>query len=120
MAVWHPNNQKSTFKKVLIETEHKHVYQLAPIPVYKKVYDDPVAEHAFQLGLKILSKEQQRMGQELPEKYDEERQSTYQVNYARQEEWIEDHAKPPIGSRFYTPPNNFLENPHPPVVDWGS
>lgn len=97
------------FKKPLIETETPYVFQLAPIPVYQRIYDDKVSDIVYELGKKILTDEQKLMGQELPNKYDSERQSTYKIEYDRLDEWVEPHEFPPIGSRFYTPPNNFLE-----------
>ena len=48
------------------------------------------------------------MGQELPEKYDTERYKYYKLNYNRKDEWVEPDNEMPIGSRFFTPPNNFL------------
>lgn len=98
------------FKKPLIETQDEHIFQLAPIPVYQRVYEDVLTDKVYKLGLETLTDTQKQMGQELPKQYDEERQSHYDVNYDRQEQWVEDHEFPPIGSRFYTPPNNFLDN----------
>ena len=90
-------------------TNKKDVFHLAPIPVYKRVYeDDIVTQRAYDFGLRILDAEQRRMGQELPGQYDDERQNNYKINYDRQDEWVENHELPPIGSRFYVKPNDFL------------
>jgi hypothetical protein len=96
------------FKEPLIPTANEHVFQLAPIPVYQRIYDDSLSDSVYNLGLDVLDDKQKLMGQELPKQYDSERQSTYGVNYDRQDQWVENHEFPPIGSRFYTPPNNFL------------
>ena len=110
MAQHLPTNiTQSVFDKPLVPTEEEFIFQLAPIPVYKRIYDDNISDKAYKLGLEILTPIQQQMGQELPDQYDIERQSFYGLNYHRKEEWIENHGFPPIGSRFYTPPNNFLE-----------
>lgn len=110
MAQHLPTNiAQSVFDKPLVPTEEEFIFQLAPIPVYKRIYDDDISDKAHRLGLKILTPTQQQMGQELPDQYDTERQSFYDLNYHRKEEWVENHGFPPIGSRFYTPPNNFLD-----------
>lgn len=97
------------FKKPLIETPNENIFHLAPIPIYMKVFDDDtLQDEAFHLGLDVLSDKQKLMGQELPDTFDESRQSTYKVNYDRQEQWVEPTEYNPIGSRFFTPPNNFL------------
>ena len=91
-------------------TSRENIFNLAPIPVYKRVYEsDIITQRTYQFGLNILDAEERRMGQELPGQYDYERQSTYEVNYDRQEEWIENHELQPIGSRLYVKPNDFLE-----------
>lgn len=97
------------FQQPIIPTDQEYVFQLAPIPLYQRIYDDKLTESVYNLGLDLLTEEQKRMGQELPGRYDQERQSTYEVNYERKNEWVENHEFPPIGSRFFTPPNNFLE-----------
>ena len=90
-------------------TNSDNIFHLAPIPVYKKIYKkDIITNRVYDFGLRVLSKEQKRMGQELVDRFDDERYSTYEVNYNRQEEWIENHELQPIGSRFYVPPNDFL------------
>lgn len=97
------------FKKPLIETSVPYIFQLAPIPVYQRIYQDKVTDVIYELGKKTLTDSQKLMGQELPNTYDVDRQSTYNIEYDRQDEWVETHEFPPIGSRFYTPPNDFLE-----------
>jgi hypothetical protein len=97
------------FKKPLIKTTQEHLYHLAPIPIYKRIFDDTIADEVYTLGLNILNPQQKKMGQELPGQFDTQRQNSYNVNYDRQEEWVEEHKLQPIGSRFYTPPNDFLE-----------
>lgn len=97
------------FEKPLIQTETPNVFYLAPIPVYQHIYEqDPLNDRVYELGLDTLSDTQKRMGQELPKQYDAERQSTYDVNYNRHDEWVEENEFQPIGSRFWTPPNDFL------------
>lgn len=97
------------FEKPLIPTGTDYIYQLAPIPVYQRVYDDEISNLVYKLGMESLSPQQKLMGQELPGVYDKERQESYQVNYDRSDAWVEPHEFPPIGSRFFTPPNNFLD-----------
>lgn len=97
------------FNQPLIKSFDDNVYYLAPIPLYKRVFDDNISDSVYELGLELLSPQQKRMGQELPGKFDIERQTNYEVNYNRQDEWVEEHELPPIGSRFFTPPNDFLE-----------
>ena len=92
----------------LHSTDTSHCFHLAPIPLYKRVFDDNISDSVYELGLELLSPQQKRMGQELPGKFDIERQTNYEVNYNRQDEWVEEHELPPIGSRFFTPPNDFL------------
>ena len=98
------------FKKPLIETSIQDIYHLAPIPLFKRVFDDNITTSVYNLGNKVLNEQQKRMGQELPGQYDRERQANYGINYDRQEEWVEEHELQPIGSRFFTPPNDFLQN----------
>ena len=96
------------FKQPLLPTTDEYVFQLAPIPVYQRIFDDALTDKVYQLGLEVLNDTQKRMGQELPLQYDSERQSIYEVNYVREDQWVEEHEFPPIGSRFWTPPNDFL------------
>ena len=96
--------------KPLHSTSEDNIFTLAPIVVYKRVYDnDVVTDRVYNLGHRILDEDQKRMGQELPNVFDKNRQDNYEVNYDRQDEWTEHHELQPIGSRFYVPPNEFLE-----------
>jgi len=48
-------------------TSKENIFNLAPIPIYKRVYEnDIITKAAYQFGLNILDAEQRRMGQELP------------------------------------------------------
>jgi hypothetical protein len=96
------------FKQPLLPTSDEYIYHLAPIPVYQRVYDDQIAESVYNLGLDVLNDKQKLMGQELPGIYDQERQEHYDINYNKEDQWVENHEFPPIGSRFWTPPNDFL------------
>lgn len=97
------------FRKPMIQSNMNWIQYLAPIPVYKRQFDDDAFhERLFHLGFTELNDAQRRMGQELPGKYDQERYENYNDWYGNQEEWVED-GFPPIGSRFSVPPNNFLE-----------
>ena len=99
-----------TFQDPLIPSNIENLYYLAPIPVYVKYFEDhDLHDYVYNLGLERLTDEQKQMGQELPDQYDEQRQSTYQVNYDRKERWVEMNELQPIGSRFSVPPNNFLD-----------
>ena len=90
-------------------TNKNNIFHLAPILVYKRVFENcPITKKIDNFGFRVLSQEQKRMGQELPKQYDIERQSKYEINYNREEEWIENHELQPIGSRFFVEPNNFL------------
>ena len=94
----------------LHSTNTSYCYHLAPIPVYKRVYEnDIITNRVYDFGLEVLDAEQRLMGQELPGQYDSKRQSEYKVNYDRKEEWVENHELQPIGSRFYVKPNDFLD-----------
>jgi hypothetical protein len=98
------------FQDPLIPSNIENLYYLAPIPVYLKYFeDDDLADYVYQLGLNQLTDKQKQMGQELPEQYDSERQSTYDINYERKDQWVEMTEFQPIGSRFSVPPNNFLD-----------
>ena len=102
------------FDKPLIETDIENIFHLAPIPVYCKVFeDDELHKQVYDLGLEELSLQQKRMGQELPERYDEERQSSFNFPSDYRESWVEDNDEMPIGSRFWTPPNDFLDFDNP-------
>jgi len=96
---------------ILHPTNSDNVFHLAPIPVYKRVYkDDVITNRVYDFGLRTLNAEQRRMGQELVDRFDSERYSKYEVNYNRQEEWVENHELQPIGSRYYVKPNDFLSS----------
>ena len=70
------------FKEPLIPTDQGGIYHLAPIPVYMKMFNDhDLHDEVFNIGFNQLTPEQKLMGQELPEQYDQERQSNYNVNY---------------------------------------
>ena len=44
-------------------TDKKNIFNLAPIPVYKRVYEnDIITNRAYNFGLSILDAEQRRMG----------------------------------------------------------
>ena len=90
----------------LHSTNTSYCYHLAPIPVYKRVYEnDIITNRVYDFGLEVLDAEQRLMGQELPGQYDSKRQSEYKVNYDRKEEWVDKHELQPIGSRFYVKSN---------------
>ena len=99
------------FKEALIRSKYnKNIYYLAPIPVWVEVFDDDsLHDRIYDLGMKKLNDSQKQMGQELPNQIDTERIDSYKVNYSRRENWIEPNEYSPIGSRFFTPPNNFLD-----------
>jgi len=97
------------FQDPLIPTHQENLFQLAPIPVYIKYFNDhDLHDEVYSLGLSELTEDQKRMGQELPEVYDSERQSEYSINYNRRDAWVEATEFNPIGSRFFVPPNDFL------------
>jgi hypothetical protein len=97
------------FQQPLTPTDTPNIFNLAPIPVYMKVFeDDGLQDAVYDLGLEKLNETQKLMGQELPDQYDEERYSRYKINYSRTDMWVEQTEYNPIGSRFFTPPNNFL------------
>jgi len=99
------------FKEALIQSkDNKNIFYLAPIPVWVEVFDDDsLHDRVYDLGMKKLNDSQKQMGQELPNQIDTERINSYKVNYKRRENWIEPNEYSPIGSRFFTPPNNFLD-----------
>ena len=100
----------------LVPTNYNNLYHLAPIPVYMKVFgDDELHDKVYTFGFENLTEQQKLMGQELPEQYDTERQSNYHVNYHRRDMWVEPTEYNPIGSRFWTPPNDFLDTDVPNV-----
>jgi hypothetical protein len=98
------------FKQPLIKSDKDNLYYLAPIPVLRKEYDDKqLHDSVYVYGYNKLNKTEKKMGQELPERYDEQRQATYETN-DNSDMWVEDTEFNPIGSRFHTPPNNFLDD----------
>jgi len=106
------------FKDPLIPAGKENLFYLAPIPVYMKQFDDhDLHERAYDFGFQTLNPAQRLMGQELPERYDEERQSNYESwSFAENaERWVENTEYNPIGSRFSVPPNDFLDIDNPDV-----
>lgn len=105
------------FKQPIHPTQMDGVYHLAPIPLYyKKIDNESLIESLYELGLEVLNSKQQRMGQELPNQYDVDRytQNSFQP---QKTQWVEDDNQMPIGSRFYTPPNDFLNRTEKCVLD---
>ena len=103
------------YHEPILPTGKDNLFYLAPIPLYMKIFDDDdLQDSVFNLGLNLLNKDQQLMGQELPDQYDIERQKNYKINYDRKEMWSEKTEYSPIGSRFSVPPNDFLntDNEH--------
>lgn len=104
------------FKKPIIESGIQDIKYLAPIPVYQHQFeDDAFHNRVYTFGFNTLTQEQKLMGQELPGKFDIERQANFQVWYDREEEWVEESEMQAIGSRFWTPPNDFLSIDNPDV-----
>ena len=100
----------------LYATGTPHLFHLAPIPLFMRVFDDHALHdevHAY--GLRALDAQQQQMGQELPEQYDAARQATYVPRAPLRERWTENTEYNPIGSRYFVPPNDFLSHDHPGV-----
>lgn len=99
------------FKKSLINSnDNPNLKYLAPIPVWVEYFnDDELHQRVYELGMQNLDEKQKLMGQELPSQLDTERVNSYEVNYQRYDDWVEPTEFNPIGSRFYTPPNNFLD-----------
>jgi hypothetical protein len=107
------------FKKPIIESGIQDIKYLAPIPIYQHQFnDDDFSDRVYAFGFETLNEKQKLMGQELPGQFDKERQDNFQVWYDRAEEWVEENEFQPIGSRFWTPPNDFLtiENPDVEVI----
>lgn len=100
----------------LYATGTPHLFHLAPIPVFMRVFGDhALHDEVYAYGLEHLSERQKRMGQELPEQYDAERQAGYRPRVALEERWTENTEYNPIGSRYFVPPNDFLSLDHPGV-----
>lgn len=94
----------------LHKTGKEDFYFLAPVPVYMKVFDDhDLHDYVYDLGFKQLNDKQRQMGQELPEQYDTERQLGGGYMQDNRDMWVEYDEQIPIGSRFFTPPNDFLK-----------
>jgi hypothetical protein len=101
------------FSNPLIETNQKNIYHLAPVPVYMEVFNDhDLHDEVYNLGFNELSPSQKLMGQELPEQYDSDRQKWYDTPSDTQDMWVEYDEQIPIGSRFFSPPNDFLKTDH--------
>lgn len=99
------------FKEPLIPSPSTDLFYLAPIPVYMKVFeDDDLHSRVYNLGKEVLSEKQKLMGQELPEQFDHERQKWYDLPSDYKEQWVEYDEQIPIGSRFFSPPNDFLDH----------
>lgn len=97
------------FKEPLIAAS-ENMFYLAPIPVFKKQYDDhDLHQRVYDYGFENLTPFQKLMGQELPQQYDTERQKTYVPWQHNEDQWVENTEHNPIGSRFSVPPNNFLD-----------
>jgi hypothetical protein len=97
------------FKKPIIESGIDDIKFLAPIPIYQHQFDeDDFHKKVYDFGYDKLTDAQKLMGQELPGRFDTERQDNFQVWYDREDEWVEENEFQPIGSRFWTPPNDFL------------
>jgi hypothetical protein len=100
------------FKKPLIKSDKENLYYLAPVPVLQKKYEDKTLhDWVYVYAFNKLNKVEKQMGQELPERYDEERQVMFETTDIK-DMWVEETEKNPIGSRFHTPPNNFLDEPN--------
>lgn len=101
------------FQKPYYSSSEENIFYLAPIPLYKKVITDTtLIDKLFDLGNEVLTDKQKRMGQELPNQYDEERYGISNYGNVKQE-WVEADNQMPIGSRYFTPPNNFLNRNYP-------
>jgi hypothetical protein len=98
------------FKDPIIESGIQDIKYLAPIPIYQHQFeDDDFSNRVYAFGFETLNEKQKQMGQELPGRFDDERQETFQVWYDRADQWVEENELQPIGSRFWTPPNDFLD-----------
>lgn len=99
------------FKEPIIPSSTPDIKYLAPIPMYQHQFDgDELHKRAYDFGFETLDEKQKLMGQELPYQFDEERQKNFQVWYDRQDEWVEENELQPIGSRFWSPPNDILNS----------
>lgn len=94
----------------LVQSDKQDFYYLAPIPVYMKVFDDhDLHDYVYDLGFSNLNAAQKQMGQELPERYDTQRQDEGDYLIDNRDMWVEYDEQIPIGSRYFTPPNDFLK-----------
>ncbi|MBA3898753.1 MAG: hypothetical protein H0X62_00855 [Bacteroidetes bacterium] len=97
----------------LIPAGKENLFHLAPIPVFMKVFNDhSLHDEVYDFGLNSLSERQKLMGQELPERYDENRQEQYKDTGYLKDAWVEDTERNAIGSRYWVPPNDFLTLKH--------
>ncbi len=108
--------------QVLRPSGHEHVFELAPIPLYYRLFDEPgLNENLLRLAKSCLTDRDRQMGEELPELIDAHRESkmrSYAPEYlvGTTDAWIEQRENLPIGSHYWYPPNNFLAH-HDPDVD---
>jgi hypothetical protein len=101
------------FKQPLIPSDKPDIFYLSPIPVLQKKYDDEeFHQKVYDLGFAELTAPQKLMGQELPGRYDKDRQKDYQPWCHTDDAWTEHTEFNPIGSRFSVPPNDVLDSPH--------
>lgn len=103
------------FKKPLIQSDKKNLFYLAPVPVFVKIFEDEILHsQVYEYGMEFLTPSQKIMGQELPERYDSQRQESYSAWTSQElnDSWTESTEYNPIGSRFSVPPNDVLDLPH--------
>jgi hypothetical protein len=95
------------FKYPFYKTETDNLFYLAPIPLWIKVFDDDdLHTYLYEYGYNNMTESQKLMGQELPFRYDVDRQLNFDMQH--ESYWVESSEKIPIGSRYFTPPNDFL------------
>jgi len=100
------------FKKPLLQSDKDNILYLAPIPVYQKVFDDEeLHKYVYKYGYQNLTSDEKQMGQELVDQFDEKRAKQWD-SFHHNDEWVEATEHNPIGSRYFVPPNNFLEDPN--------
>jgi hypothetical protein len=93
-----------------------NIKYLAPIPIYQHLFeDDDFSDRVYAFGFEVLHEKQKLMGHELPGQFDNARQDNFQIWYDKSDEWVEENEVQPIGSRFWTPPNDFLNIQNPDV-----
>ncbi len=99
------------FKKPLIESGLDNLFYLAPVPVYLRKFDDSeFHKGVYDKWFAKLTEDQKLMGQELPEQYDEARQSNFVPWCTTEDQWVENTEYNPIGSRYSVPPNSVLDS----------